>query len=76
MTHATNATIEEQLASKFYALIHRSQRTDFRPYSSIGHGEREPWLQMAREALRVAEWNRTEPNDIEELSLPKPDWQP
>lgn len=86
MTHATNSSLEEQLAAKFYALIHRSQRHDFRPFTSIGHGEKDPWLQMAREALRVAEYARKQHGarvsaDEEDetlhwpdLTLPPADW--
>ena len=58
MSHEDNRPMEEQLAERFYHMIPRSERVSFRPYTSLGHQEREPWLQMGREAVRLAEWAR------------------
>lgn len=58
MSHADDRSLDMQLAERFYQLIPRSQRFDFRPFSSIGAEAQAPWLAMAKEALRIASWNQ------------------
>ena len=86
MTHEDNRPLNEILAERLYHLVPRASRHDFRPWNSISHDERHPFLLYANEAIRLAEWARyncsPEGTDarpvtirINPLSLPPADWK-
>lgn len=59
MSHEDLRSLEEKLAEKFFRLMGKSERGDMRSWASVGHEVRNPFILMAKEALRVAEWART-----------------
>lgn len=52
MSHQDNRTLEERIATDLYQLD-RNQRPDFRPWSSIGHEARAPYLRYATHCTKL-----------------------
>lgn len=84
MTHQDDRPPHEILAETFYRAFGRGF-VDARPWSSIGHDARAPFLACASEALRIAHWNRSQAwqasnpsphTDCPDFSFPPANWQP
>jgi hypothetical protein len=56
MTHEDNRSLQEQLAERFYN-IYGKKTVDLRPWSSIGHDTRAPYLALAAYAISFAQLN-------------------
>lgn len=74
------------IATHFYNMVERG-RGEFRSFSSVGHELQARYLMLAREAMRIAEFNRqvrtkvtyddtfkTHTKVYEDLMIPPPSW--
>ena len=81
MTSVDTRSLLDRLAERLYAVDPRGKGTsDSRPWQSVGHPVREPYLVLAAEVLRQMTWNwrmhANRPDTSEAVTLAPNDWTP